>query len=76
MTRSKDDPDLPGDSRFVPASETQRVTLPDGRIAIASVIPLSIPEQQNILHNQLRYYELQKLRSGLPNRYMETRYRH
>lgn len=65
------DPDLPGDADFVPVSPTAIV---DGMWA--SVVPLSIEEQQAIHHNQLRYAELGKLRRGQPNEYLKTSYRH
>lgn len=65
-----EDPDLPGDENFRPAS---------GEVVaggmIANVIPKSIAEQQAIHHNRLRYAELQKLRMGQSNRYNESSYR-
>lgn len=67
---SADDPDLPGDEGFRPASG---VVVIGG--LLANVIPKSTEEQRAIHHNQMRYAELQKLRIGQPNRYMETRYR-
>lgn len=65
------DPDLPGDASFTPAPEV--VTDAAGRLV--SVMPVSLTEQRAIHHNQLRYAELGKLRSGQPNLYNETSYR-
>ncbi|WP_295102919.1 hypothetical protein [uncultured Microbacterium sp.] len=64
------DPDLPGDEWFTPVPSVAEVAG-----AQVSVIPKSIDEQRAIHHNRLRYAELQKLRTGQPNRYEESRYR-
>lgn len=60
------DPDLPGDAAFVPVAPGLH---PDGRVAY------DVQYQAAIWHNQMRYAELQKLRAGQPNLYLETRYR-
>lgn len=36
---------------------------------------LSPAEQENIRHNLWRYHELQRLRQGQPNHYLDTSYR-
>jgi hypothetical protein len=43
---------------------------------LAWLQPVSIQEQANQHHNLLRYNELQRLRQGMPNRYLESKYRH
>lgn len=80
MGRKTDDPDLPGDERFRPVSSggVVRVPNPTGGpdlLARVNLQPVSIDEQRAIHHNQLRYGELNKLRMGQPNQYLQSQYR-
>jgi hypothetical protein len=75
-----DDPDLPGDECFQPASTIGIVEVPNpyggpGLLAQVSLNTVSVEAQQAIHHNRLRYQELEKLRRGQTNLYQETRYR-
>jgi hypothetical protein len=68
--KSRADPDLPGDKDFLPAPS---VLIENGMVV--NVIPLPLADQQAIHHNQLRYAELGRLRSGRANLYEQSSYR-
>lgn len=68
------DPDLPGERETFRAAGGEVVDYSGPRPRRALVIPISIEEQRIVHHNQLRYGELEKLRAGQPNHYLETRY--
>lgn len=70
-----DDPDLPGEHETFRPASGGAIDYSGPRPRHVMLIPLSIEEQRIVHHNQLRYGELQKLRAGQPNHYLETRYR-
>ena len=80
MAPKHGDPDLPGDERFRPVSNIGVVRVPNPTggpdlLAQVNLQPVSIEEQRAIHHNQLRYGELNRLRMGMPNSYLQTSYR-
>lgn len=80
MAPKTGDPDLPGDERFRPVSSEGVVRVPNPTggpdiLARVNLQPVSIEEQQAIHHNQLRYAQLNELRMGKPNLYLQSRYR-
>ena len=69
MNENKD-PDLPGEQTARAAFVVTPGFHPENGMTAKT-----IAEQEAILHNQMRYAELEKLRRGQPNVYNETRYR-
>jgi len=80
MPSKHPDPDLPGDESFRPVSNAGVVRVPNPTggpdlLARVNLQPVSIEEQQAIHHNRLRYGQLNELRMGKPNTYLQSSYR-
>ncbi|MCI2958220.1 hypothetical protein MN032_10975 [Agromyces atrinae] len=76
MARRDPGPDLPGDENFRPSPARVIVIIDTpGGPALAEAMTVSPAEQAAQHHNRLRYLELQRLRAGQSNHYLETRYR-